>query len=191
MIILVQSCLLRHGFISAVGVSLNDCQFATAAFFSMHKKRGYPLLHPLTLFRLPPPPYSSSSTSAHLSFVHSLCLCPHSTSLTATWYLLLFYSFLIHFTPELLFLLIFTPLTTIYPSFSSPFFFSFLKILNYPGCFCLAAPPPLSRLLSFLSTPPSPSLSWPCSLTPIIFHYPICFLVIMGLDLAAITKYWV
>ena len=66
----------RHGFISAVGVTLNDCQFVTATLFiHVREKRVYPLLNPLTLH--PPSPSSCMfilHNSANMSFVHSLYL---------------------------------------------------------------------------------------------------------------------
>lgn len=104
-------------------------------------------------------------------------------------------SLAIHFSPV-------SPVTPIISSFSSrpppappsssfslllPYL-PFLKILNYPWSSCLAAPPLLFRP-PLISLPLLPQLSWPCSLTSIIFHHPFCLPALMGLDFAAITKY--
>lgn len=145
MIILVQSCLLRHGFISAVGVSLNDCQFVTAASFSMYKKRisSFAPFNSLPLF-LAPLPFSLSS-----SYISVLLLLASSIYLFCI-------SHLFH-----------THISFLWSSFllSRPFFppfhlsfliCSFSRSLITLGVFCLAAPPPLSRppLISLLASSP-------------------------------------
>lgn len=172
MIIPVQSCLLRRGFISAASVSLNDCHVIAAASFSMYEI--YPSLHPLTLslflvhLTLPPlPPHPICQFYIPRVFLPTfLCLfcrqaCP-----------LFFYSTISHlFQPNFL------------PSFHHFFMiYSFSKSFHHPGSFCLAAPPPLSK-------PPLIRLwlSRPCALTSIIFNHRSCFLVVMGFAATPLT----
>ncbi len=146
MIILVQSCLLRHGFISAVGVRLNDCQFVIAASFSMYKKRisSFAPFNSLPLF-LAPLPFSLSSIFILLH------LNPPSPRV--------FNPPLLHFSPvspHISFLC--SSFLLSHPCFL-PFHLSFLicsfsRSLITQGVFCLAAPPPLSvpPLISLLAS---------------------------------------
>lgn len=143
MIILVQSCLLRHGFISAVGVSLNDCQLVAAASFS-----GYPSLHPLTLslFSL----LLFPSLHLHLLLPQLICrlfipciflflylVVNHLLACLLFFYSLIFHLFHLYFLP-------------FHPSFLICSFSKPLITLS----FCLAAPPPPSRppLISLLAS---------------------------------------
>lgn len=137
MIILVQSCLFRHGFISAVGVSLNDCQFHAAASFSMYEKKE--IL-----------PRSSSPLVLILFYLSSSVMCSASFFLTLPFSIP---SFLTRLTPLSF---SFQPSLLICP---------FSKIHNYPESFCLAAPPPLCRPpLICLHASSSPDLVlWPLS----------------------------
>lgn len=132
--------------------------------FTLLLSTSFPLLLFPSLTHHPSP---SSSISAHLSFVHSSDLFPHSTSS-----LFLF----IHFSPVSP---PFPPLSSVLPDFF------FLKILNYPGSLCLAAPPPLSRPLISLLASSSNFLDFvPCPLSNSIAHF--CLVFVIGLDFTAI-----
>lgn len=177
MIIPVQSCLLRRGFISAASVSLNDCHVIAAASFSCTKYillctpwlslslfswfvlpslHLYPLLpHPICQFYIP-----------RVFLPTFLCLfCRHACPL-------ILYSNISHlFQPSFL------------PSLHHSFMiYSFSKSFHHPGSFCLAAPPPLSKPLLIQLW-----LSWPCALTSIIFNHRSCFLVVMGFAATPLT----
>lgn len=155
MIILVQSCLLKHGFISAVSVSLNDCQLVASAFlFSFFPPNTFPPKFPLFPHHsLPPPAY----------------LIRHFQHLHYSFISLVFHLFLLK--------IVFSPLA-LFPSLSSLHPHSLcVSIPDYLESFCLAASPRTFRASSHFFLLLLLWFSWPCSSTSIIFHRLFCFLV--------------
>lgn len=146
MIILVQPCLLRHGFISAVGASLNDCQFVAAASFSMYEKR-------ISFFA----PFNSLNFLLLFPSIIHLDLPTSSSSLSNVYLFFLYWLISNQFHPY------FLPfhLSFLICSFSKSLItrgvFAWLHLLRFPG------------LLSFLSPPPPPTL---LTLFLNLYHFP-------------------
>lgn len=183
MIILVQSCLLRHGFISAVCVSLNDCQYVAAACM----KRGYSSLHPLMLsplfllssfnhqsiYLFPTfPPQSLSSSFIFFLTLPLFCKPPPLTNvLTFSSFHLAPVSLQTSITFPCSFFLLSHPCS--FPFHHSPLICSFSKTLITQGVSAWLHPLRFPGLFSFLSSPPPTFLTLFLNL----YHFPSSILL--------------